>query len=124
MPLLRCTLALALLALGTVPAAAAAVVLAAGVQQQQQQQQQCAAEHGIDYDGHDMQPVKSLPAPDGAACCALCTSTTGCAAWTLQMAAGNPACPQNCCYLKTSASGRRSYKDSVSGTVGPLPPSV
>ena len=36
--------------------------------------------------------------------------------------AANSACPQNCCYLKTSAAGRRAYNDSVSGTIGPLPP--
>ena len=83
---------------------------------------QCTTIPGIDFQGNDIAPVRSTPAPDGPACCALCLNRTGCVAWTLQTAAGNPACPQNCCYLKTSAAGRRSFKGAISGTTGHPPP--
>eukprot|EP01045_Picozoa_sp_COSAG04_P028572 COSAG04_NODE_4471_length_2069_cov_1.607614_2_plen_471_part_00 len=81
-------------------------------------QPQCATEQGIDYDGHDLQPVHSIPAPDAATCCALCHNRTGCVAWSLQQFKG---C-KNCCYLKSSAAGRRRFKGAVSGTIGPAPP--
>ena len=81
-------------------------------------QPQCATEQGVDYDGHDLQPVHSIPAPDAATCCALCHNRTGCVAWSLQQFKG---C-KNCCYLKSSAAGRRRFKGAVSGTIGPLPP--
>ena len=82
----------------------------------------CAEEQGTDYEGHDIQPVRSIPAADPAACCAACRNATGCAAWTLQPAAGCKS-TANCCYLKTSAAGRRRFKGAVSGTMGSGPPS-
>lgn len=82
----------------------------------------CATRDGVDFYGHDLQPLRALAAVDGSACCSLCVNRTGCVAWTLQPAAKcNNA--HNCCYLKTSASSQRPFKGAVSGTIGALPPS-
>ena len=81
----------------------------------------CATRHDVDFQGHDLQPVRAIPATDGAECCRFCANRTGCVAWTLQPADGcNSA--HNCCYLKSSAMASRRFKGAISGTIGPLPP--
>jgi hypothetical protein len=39
---------------------------------------QCVMQTGLDYDGHDLQPVQAIPARNAAACCALCGQNKQC----------------------------------------------
>jgi hypothetical protein len=75
----------------------------------------CSVEENIDYSGNDITPLKKRDAANASECCDLCVAFPGCAAWSLQPA---KTCNSktNCCYLKTSTSGRRSYDGVISGT--------
>jgi beta-glucosidase len=60
-------------------------------------------------------------------CCALCTNTSGCNAWTVvpdAICPGQPMpSPSAQCFLKPDTSGRTSHPGITSGTCAPLPPS-
>ena len=75
----------------------------------------CSIEQDIDFNGNDLQPVTKRDAANATECCNLCTTTAGCTAWSLQQAK-SCASKHNCCYLKSSAAGRRKYPGTISGT--------
>jgi beta-glucosidase len=68
----------------------------------------------------------AYPAGATAACCALCTATSGCNAWTVVPGAacpGQPLAEPNQCFLKPDTAGERAHPGISSGTCAPLPPS-
>lgn len=69
----------------------------------------------------------TYPADANAACCALCTNTSGCNAWTVVPGAACPGQPDsqpNQCFLKPDTEGQRAHPGISSGTCAPMPPSV
>ena len=75
-----------------------------------------------DFGGHDLMNFPGFTT--AAACCANCTGTTDCTAWT--WAGPNPAAgPPNYCWLKTSSANRGTivgHTSGVPGRPGPVPP--
>jgi beta-glucosidase len=79
----------------------------------------------------DGAPCVTVPGayPDAAsaACCALCTNTSGCNAWTVVPAANCPGQPKQQpaaqCFLKPNTDGDRPHPGITSGTCAPPPPS-
>ena len=66
------------------------------------------------------------PAGATAACCALCTATSGCNAWTVVPGAacpGQPLASPSQCFLKPNTEGERAHPGISSGTCAALPPS-
>lgn len=88
----------------------------------------CTLFPGVDFfqDGAVCKTV--APRPDlPAACCALCTATPGCNAWTVLAGPQCPGDPLNGtvgqCFLKPDTQGYRPHAGLVSGVCAPLPPS-
>ena len=91
----------------------------------------CTVFSDTDYfqDGAACRTVTGSYTPDGAlaACCALCTNTSGCNAWTVVPGAacpGQPMAEPNQCFLKPDTEGERAHPGISSGTCAPLPPST
>lgn len=69
----------------------------------------------------------AYPAGSNSACCALCTATAGCNAWTVvpgTACPGQPGAAANQCFLKPDTAGRRAHPGITSGTCAPLPPTT
>ena len=84
---------------------------------------QCAAttfQQTIDFGGHDL--ISFAHITSAAACCANCSATTGCHAWT--WAGSKPAAgPSWYCWLKTADTNRGRIVGHISGALGkPAPP--
>ena len=79
----------------------------------------CVCHPGMNHDGHNMAATAAVAA-DEAACCDLCTRTTGCVGWTYVPQSGNE------CWLKDRIEAFHADPYVTSGVVNgtaPAPPS-
>jgi hypothetical protein len=78
-----------------------------------------AWEHNTNFGGHDLLSYAGVKS--ASACCANCSSTNGCSAWTWAGASPD-AGPPFYCWLKTLAANHSSLGGRISGVLGPPPP--
>jgi beta-glucosidase len=79
--------------------------------------QACQLQPGMNCKGYDM---NSAPGADANACCALCKTTTGCAAFTHDQWSSSGAKTPTC-YLKSACPSVESNPNSVAGTLSSGP---
>jgi hypothetical protein len=69
----------------------------------------CIFEEGVDYSGNTIHGMANIPVTDQHDCSHLCAAENSCNFWTFQPS-------DNCCWLKTSDSGKQAYQDLNSGS--------